>query len=150
MSFYLTLPLCLCPLFPSLFSSILPQSRTHSFAFARGGPGLSLLLQTFIHRCCPPLFRPLFLLLICCPPHLSAHFSFLLFVPISSAQMRCCVLRRVCTFLITSSCLGISWAKWSCNETEYCCANTHQPGLEVFWCVCRCICVCACACTCTS
>lgn len=116
-----------CALFPFLLHP--PQSRTHSFAFARGGPGLSLLLQTSIHRCYPALFRPLFLLLICCPPHLSVHFSFLLFVPISSAQMRCCVPRRVCTFLITSSCLGISWAKWSCNETEYCCANTHQPGL---------------------
>lgn len=88
-----------CALFPFLLHP--PQSRTHSFAFARGGPGLSWLLQTFIHRCYPALFRPLFLLLICCPPHLSVHFSFLLFVPISSAQMRCCVLRRVCTFLIT-------------------------------------------------
>lgn len=70
-----------------------------------------------------------FLLLICCPSHLSALSSFLVFFPISCAQMRCCVQRRVCTFLIASSCPGIRWWKWACNETEYCCANTHPPGL---------------------
>lgn len=63
-----------------------------------------------------------FLPLICSPSHLSALSSFLLFFPISSAQMRCCVQKRV---LIASSCPGIRWGKWVCNETENTAVQTH-------------------------
>lgn len=62
---------------------------------------------------------------------------FSLFFPISSAQMRCCVPRRVCTFLIAGSCPGIRWGKWACNETESSAVLTHTRQVcRYFWCVC--------------
>lgn len=126
---------------PSLLHSS-PQSQTHTFALARARPGLSLLWQTFIR---PPLssvqsFYPLF----CCPSHLFALSSFLLFFPISSSQMRCCVQRRVCTFLIASSCPSIRWGKWACNETESTAVQTHTCRVCRYF-----LCVYACACACT-
>lgn len=96
------------------------------------------------YACChPPLLHPVLLPLICCPSLLSMLSSFLLFFPISSAQMRFCIQRRVCTFLITSSWAGIRWREIGLNwNRENCCANTHPPGFQVFLCVSMCVCVC--------
>ncbi len=161
MSFYLCLPLRLLslslPPFPFLLSYTTPHpsvlrsspnlkptplplrevdraylcSGKHSFA------ATAVLLSSFQS----------FLPLICCPSHLSTLSSFLLFSPISSAQMRCCVQRRVCTFLIASSCPGIRWGKWACNETESTAVQTHTLQVcRYFVCVCVCMCVCKCMC----
>lgn len=116
-----------------LFIPPSPQiSNTHLLAFSASRTGL-ISAPANIHS--PPLsssppsspFYPSSAVLLT-SLRLS---SFLLFFPISSAQMRCCVQRRVCTFLIAGSCPGIRWGKWACNETESTAVQTHTRASYV-------------------
>lgn len=135
---------CYLYLIPSSFlqsytiTIFIPPSSTYSPAPCLSGYVGQAYLCSSKHsfiRCHPPLPHPALLPLICCPSHLSALSPFLRLFPISSAQMRCCIQRRVCPFLIASCCASIRWKeiglKWN---VEYCCANTHSQGLQVYLC----------------
>lgn len=132
MSFYLCLSLISCT------DIIIPPSSTHP---PISNPHLHLGASWTEPISAPSLLRPVLLPLIRRPPHLSELSSFLLFFPIFTAQMRCCVQRRVCTFLIASSCPGIRWGKWACNETESTAVQTHTRRRVFFVCVSVNVCV---------
>lgn len=135
------------PPFPFLLSSTdssspfthPPISKTHTSSLGgRGGLGfISALANTH-----SPAAVPLSSVQSSYPSSavlLTSRHSppFSLFFPISSAQMRCCVQRRVCTFLIAGSCPGIRWGKWACNETESSAVQTHTRQVcRYLWCMC--------------